>query len=131
MMYQADTDNISVMVQPQFLDDESDPNTHQYFWAYHVRIENGGQQPIQVIRRHWTIINSYGSRQEIFGDGIVGEQPILQPGEAFEYTSAAPLSTPGGMMLGTYDVSRDGNALMSVTIPAFSLDSPYQSVSIN
>ena len=89
------------------------------------------KKPIQLVSRNWTIINSYGSTEKVHGEGVVGEQPVLQPGEAYEYTSAAPLNTPTGLMLGTYDVSMDGGSLMSVTIPAFSLDSPYQSISLN
>src|SRR3546814_9636376 len=102
-----------------------------YVWAYQVRIENIGRETVQLRNRYWQITDAFGRVQEVRGPGVVGEQPVLQPGESFEYTSGTPLQTPSGIMVGTYEMeAADGNHF-DVDIPAFSLDSPHQPVQIN
>ena len=123
--YSSTTGSIRVMVKPQFLEDQSEPTENHFVWAYHVRIENNGERTVQLLNRHWTITDAFGRIQEVRGPGVVGEQPVLGPGESFEYTSGTPLGTPSGIMSGTYEMADDDD-LFEVMIPAFSLDSPYQ-----
>ncbi len=118
------------MVKPQFLEDQSEPTENHFVWAYHVRIENNGERTVQLLNRHWTITDAFGRIQEVRGPGVVGEQPVLAPGESFEYTSGTPLGTPSGIMSGTYEMADDDD-LFEVVIPAFSLDSPYQQSQIH
>lgn len=123
--YEAVTEGVAVRVQPRFMHDESRPATGQYVWAYTVEIENGSEQTWQLMRRHWQIIDAQGRRQEVEGEGVVGEQPVLKPGEAFKYTSGAPLSAPSGVMGGSYHLQNEDDENLTVAIPTFSLDSPY------
>ncbi len=116
---------------PAFLDEHSSPEDDKYVWAYEVRIENLGEETVQLINRYWSITNSLGQTQTVQGPGVVGEQPILKPGEYFEYTSGTPLSTPSGLMMGTYQMENNDGKLFDVSIPAFSLDSPHQSMRVN
>lgn len=129
--YAQTTREITVSVDPIFLDDESDPDAGLYFWAYHVVITNNGNDTVQVISRYWRITNALGALQEVRGDGVVGEQPVLGPGEAFEYTSGTPLSTPSGIMGGSYQVTASGGDDFEINIPTFSLDSPYGGRAVN
>lgn len=125
-MYKAITRHIQVTVQPFFLGDKSAPDEDRFVWGYRVQIENQGDETVQLRSRFWRITDSLGRVQEVRGDGVVGEQPVLAPGEVFEYTSGAPLSTPSGVMVGTYDmVTTDSGESFEVAIPAFSLDSPH------
>lgn len=125
-MYTDITRSIQVTVEPIYLDDESAPDEDHYVWAYHVRIENRGREIVQIRSRHWRITDSFGRTQEVRGAGVVGEKPVLHPGDSFEYTSGTPLTTPSGIMVGSYRmVNADGEGF-DVAIPAFSLDSPYQ-----
>ena len=130
-MYSEITKSIRVTVVPAFLDEHSSPEDDKYVWAYEVRIENLGEETVQLINRYWSITNSLGQTQTVRGPGVVGEQPILKPGEYFEYTSGAPLSTPSGLMMGTYQMENNDGKLFDVSIPAFSLDSPHQSIQVN
>lgn len=125
-MYQETTNAISVTVKPVYLEDQSSPEDGHYVWAYWVKIENQSGETVQLRNRYWRITDSQGQVQEVRGAGVVGEQPVLKPGESFEYTSGTPLSTPSGIMLGTYQMQRNDGATFDVTIPAFSLDSPYE-----
>jgi ApaG protein len=118
-------------VQPTYLDDQSSPEESHFVWKYHIRIENGGGETVQLRNRYWRITDSNGRVQEVQGAGVVGEQPVLHPGEAFEYTSGTPLKTPSGIMMGTYQMENEGGERFEVTIPAFSLDSPHQQVRLN
>ena len=130
-MYSATTQTITVKVEPTFLDNQSVPDEDRYVWAYHVRIENNGSHTVQLIDRHWRITDWQGNTQEVRGEGVIGEQPVLRPGTFFEYTSGTPLPTPSGFMAGTYGMeSADGNRF-EVEIPAFSLDSPYQEMRVH
>lgn len=130
-MYKTTTRNIEVTVEPYFLDDQSDPLESRYVWAYHVQIENHGAQEVQLKSRYWRITDAMGRVQEVRGDGVIGEQPVLKPGEAYEYTSGAPLSTPSGVMVGRYMMATDAGDSFEVDIPAFSLDSPHEDRSVN
>jgi ApaG protein len=130
-MYSETTRSIRVSVEPIYLEEQSSPAESRYVWAYHVRIENRGRETVQLRNRYWKITDNRGQMQEVRGPGVVGEQPILGPGEAFEYTSGAPLPTPSGIMVGTYEMQTRGGESFSVRIPAFSLDSPHQQVRLN
>jgi ApaG protein len=130
-MYSETTRSIKVTVKPAYLEDQSSPAENHYVWAYHVRIENCGLETVQLRSRYWRITDSRGQVQEVRGPGVVGEQPVLGPGEAFEYTSASPLPTPSGIMVGTYQMQTRKGESFSVRIPAFSLDSPHQPVRLN
>jgi ApaG protein len=130
-MYSETTNSILVTVKPSYLEDQSSPREHRYVWAYHVRIENKGVVTVQLRRRHWRITDSLGRTQEVHGDGVVGEQPVLHPGESFEYTSGTPLTTPSGIMVGTYYMETEAGDEMKIAVPAFSLDSPHQSNRLN
>jgi len=125
-MYQEATNDIFVTVKPVYLEEQSSPEEDHYVWAYWVKIENQGSDTVQLRNRYWRITDSQGQVQEVRGAGVVGEQPVLKPGETFEYTSGTPLSTPSGIMLGSYQMQRKDGATFDVTIPAFSLDSPYE-----
>ncbi|MEE9139360.1 MAG: Co2+/Mg2+ efflux protein ApaG [Alphaproteobacteria bacterium] len=125
-MYTDTTRSIQVTVEPIYLDDESAPDEDHYVWAYHVRIENRGREIVQLRSRHWRITDSFGRTQEVRGAGVVGEQPVLHPGDSFEYTSGTPLNTPSGIMVGSYRMVNASGEGFDVAIPAFSLDSPYQ-----
>lgn len=115
---------ITVQVQSQFMPDQSEPAQQQYFFAYTVRITNTGQQPAQVISRHWIIVDGNNDRQDVQGLGVVGQQPLLAPGETFEYTSGCPLKTPVGSMHGTYLCVGDDGKPFEATIPEFVLAMP-------
>lgn len=127
MVFQKTTHDISVSVEPIFLDDQSDPSTNHYVWAYHVIIENHSDITVQLNSRYWNIMDGKGVIQEVEGEGVVGEQPVIEPGDSYEYTSGTPLQTSCGIMKGTYFMSTIEGDDLSIEIPAFSLDSPYQS----
>src|ERR1700761_3960734 len=131
-MYTASTRSITVTVNPSYLEEESTPAENEFRWAYHVRIENHGSGTVKLLSRYWRITDAFGRVQEVRGPGVVGEQPELQPGHAFEYQSWTPLHTPSGIMVGLYQMEeRRSGELFDVDIPAFSLDSPYQPVRLN
>ena len=125
-MYRQTTHSIEVTVRSVFLEDQSVPRENRYVWAYHVRIKNKGSNTIQVLGRHWNITDARGRTQEVRGQGVVGEQPVLKPGEAFEYTSGTTLQRPSGIMVGTYFIEVEGGDELEIPIPAFSLDSPHE-----
>ena len=107
--YARTTRSITVTVEPFYLDDQSVPDENHFVWAYHVRIQNHGEQTVQLLTRFWRITDSVGNVQEVRGDGVVGEQPILNPGDSFEYTSGTPLPTPSGIMVGAYQIPARDN----------------------
>lgn len=123
--YEATTEGVVVRVRPQFLEDESKPEEHRYVWAYHVEIENTGTRTLQLMTRHWRITDRDGRVQEVNGPGVVGQQPVLKPGEKFAYSSGCPLLVPSGMMQGVYRLADEAGDLLDVKIPLFALDSPY------
>lgn len=125
--YTATTRAIKVSVRSFYLTDQSDPDEGRYVWAYRVRIENTGPVAVQVMRRTWRITDGLGRVQTVSGDGVIGQQPTLDPGESFEYTSGTPLETPSGIMSGLYHlIATASGEAFDVAIPAFSLDSPHQ-----
>jgi ApaG protein len=126
-MFSKTTHNITITATPQFLADHSEPAEGHYVWAYTIQLENNGTKPVKLLNRHWKITDASGLTQEVRGTGVIGEQPILEPGESYEYTSGAALATASGMMLGEYEMTEtETGQHFDVEIPAFSLDSPYQ-----
>ncbi len=123
-MYQAVTHFIAVTVEPQYMAERSDPRNSQFFWTYTVEIENRSQKSVQLKRRHWIITDGRGQRHEVKGQGVVGEEPIIGPGESFRYTSGCPLDTPDGFMTGQYTMIGEEGGTFLIDIPAFSLDIP-------
>ncbi len=130
-MYKAVTNDIQVTVLPNYLADQSDPDESQYLWSYTIEIANLGTTSAQLLSRHWIITDADGKREEVKGPGVVGEQPILRPGDAFRYTSGCPLSTSSGIMEGAYRMVDENGRSFDVAIPAFSLDSPFSRKVLN
>jgi ApaG protein len=125
--YSQVTRGIRVTVRAFYLADQSEPERGHFVWAYRITIANEGRQTVQLLKRTWLITDAQGRTQRVHGDGVVGEQPVLDPGESFEYTSGTPLATPSGFMRGTYHmVVSDTGENFDVAIPTFSLDSPHQ-----
>ncbi len=121
--YEARTADVVVRVRPQYLPDQSEPDERRWVWAYHIEVENHGEATVQLLARHWRITAATGHVEQVKGLGVVGEQPVLNPGERFRYTSGCPLTTPSGVMVGTYRMASEGGQF-DVAIPAFSLDLP-------
>jgi ApaG protein len=130
-MFKATTHDVSVTVMPVYIDERSNPAASQYFWAYRVAIENNSDQTLQLLTRYWHITDSNGHVEEVSGDGVIGEQPIMKPGENFSYTSGCPLQTPSGIMVGYYMMKNEIGKMLKVEIPAFPLDLPDLSPVIN
>jgi ApaG protein len=124
-MYTAVTRDIQITVMPQFVAERSEPEEGRFFWAYTIEITNLGRETVQLTARHWVITDGNGVVEEVQGPGVVGEQPVIPPGEAFRYTSGCPLTTPSGIMVGTYRMLDASGRPFEVDIPAFSLDSPF------
>ncbi|HWA22945.1 MAG TPA: Co2+/Mg2+ efflux protein ApaG [Caulobacterales bacterium] len=127
-LYERETNGVRVRAAPSFLDHESNPAENRYVWAYTIEIVNERARAVRLMHRYWRITDAAGLTQEVRGPGVVGKQPLIEPGEAFSYTSACPLAAPAGMMQGVYDMidSADG-AHLEIEIPAFALDSPFAS----
>jgi ApaG protein len=125
-MYRTVTRQIEVQVVPRFLSERSSPENGYFFWAYTVTLTNRGGETVQLKTRHWRITDANGKLQEVRGAGVVGEQPVLKPGENYEYTSGVPLPTPSGFMVGTYGMVTAAGELFDIEIPAFSLDLPQE-----
>jgi ApaG protein len=123
-MYRAVTRQIEVTVEPDFLPERSSVEKREYFWAYTIVITNTGKETVQLRTRHWIITDALGRKQEVRGQGVVGEQPVLAPGERFEYTSGVPLSTASGFMTGRYQMVTASGERFEIEVPTFSLDSP-------
>jgi ApaG protein len=130
-MYEHITRHIRVIVRPQFLENQSQPDERKYVWAYTVTLENLGGDTVKLLTRHWIITDALGRKQEVRGDGVIGEQPTLRPGDSFQYTSGCPLTTSSGVMSGSYGMINSKGEGFDVVIPAFSLDSPYDKHSVN
>ena len=122
--YRATTRSIRVTVEPRFLEEESAPGEGRFFWAYTIEIANLSEETVQLRSRYWRITDANGRAEEVRGMGVVGKQPVLKPGETFEYTSGCPLPTASGIMAGTYQMQTDAGELFVVDIPTFSLDLP-------
>jgi ApaG protein len=124
-MYTATTREIRITVEPSFLEQESRPEKSHFVWAYAIEIANDGTKTVQLISRKWRIVDAMGRVQEVSGPGVVGEQPVLAPGQSFRYTSGVPLNTPSGFMAGSYlMVVEEGGESFEAEVPAFSLDQP-------
>ena len=130
-MYSKTTKKINITVKPYYLEDQSEPEDQHYVWAYRIIIDNQGKDKVQLVSRYWKIIDANGILQEVRGKGVVGEQPVLQPGEKFEYTSGTPLSTPSGFMGGHYEMETKNGKKFEAIIPQFSLDSPFIKNNLN
>ena len=130
-MYRETTQGIEVTVRPDFIDQESDPDEGRWFWAYTVVIANHSNDTVQLESRYWRITTAVGDVQEVSGPGVIGEQPILSPGDSFQYTSGCPLNTPSGTMVGHYVMRRRSGERLRAHIPPFSLDMPNVARTIN
>ncbi len=122
-VYEAETQGVAVRVSTSYLPQQSEP-PQRYVWAYAIEIENRSPRTVQLVSRHWIITDGRGRVEEVEGLGVVGEQPILRPGDTHSYTSGCPLPTPTGSMMGTYRMLVDGGEAFEAVIPAFSLDLP-------
>ena len=123
--YSAETNGILIRVRPSYLAGQSDPEAGRWVWAYQVEIVNLSGRTVQLMARRWTITDAHGHVEEVRGAGVVGKQPVLEPGESFSYTSGCPLTTPDGLMAGTYTITTIAGESFEAEIPAFSLDSPH------
>lgn len=130
-MYSATTLGIQVKVEPAYLPDASEPEENNYLWAYTVEIVNQRDGRVQLRTRSWTITDERGHVEHVNGPGVIGEQPIINPGDSFTYTSGCPLKTPSGVMVGSYQMEDENGAAFDVEIPAFSLDLPDSRPVIN
>lgn len=124
-MYRAETHGVRVTAEPRFMESESSPRQDRYFWAYAIEIVNLSEQTLTLKTRHWTITDGRGQVHEVRGEGVVGQQPVLRPGESFNYTSGCPLATPHGSMQGAYTMRDERGASLEVAVPLFPLDSPH------
>jgi ApaG protein len=122
---------VRVSVRSQYLAEQSSPRDDRYVFAYTVSISNEGSEPAQLRTRHWIITDGRGVVEEVRGDGVVGEQPSLQPGQTFQYTSGCVLPTPVGTMQGSYRMWRTDGSYFDATIAAFSLASPHRPSTLN
>ncbi len=118
------TNDIVVRVSVSYLPEQSEPAKGRWFWAYHIRIENEGESRVKLVSREWTIKDGRGARHEVRGEGVVGEQPVIDPGESFDYVSGCPLSTPTGSMEGRYFMMASDGSSFTVDIPRFPLTAP-------
>jgi ApaG protein len=125
-MYSKTTRNIKITVIPTYLAEQSDPEEHHYVWAYTIQLDNLGSEKAQLLNRYWHITDAQGAVQEVRGPGVVGEQPKLEPGAQYRYSSGAALKTPSGIMTGNYEMTTDAGERFLIEIPTFSLDSPDQ-----
>jgi ApaG protein len=124
LVYKQTTHDIEVQVQPTYLQQQSNPMEDLYVWAYEIEIANHGGEAVRLMTRHWRITNAHGQVLEVRGAGVVGDQPLIRPGEMYSYTSFTNLATSSGFMLGTYEVVTEGGATLRIAIPPFSLDGP-------
>jgi ApaG protein len=122
--HSATTRDITVRVSVSFLPEQSEPSKGRWFWAYHIRIENQGDRAVQLVSREWSISDGRGARHEVRGEGVVGEQPVLEPGGSFDYVSGCPLTTPTGSMEGRYFMVAADGTNFEVEIPRFPLIAP-------
>ena len=130
-MYRAVTRQIEVTVEPFYLPNRSDPGEGRHFWAYRVTIDNQSDDFVQLLTRYWRITDGHGRIEEVRGPGVVGEQPELDPGDSYQYTSGCPLTTPSGFMVGHYTMRRGDGDMFDIAIPAFSLDIPGTGRTVN
>lgn len=124
--FYAATDDIIVRVSVSFLPEQSEPERGRWFWAYHVRIENEGDAPVQLLTRRWLITDGRGAVHHVEGEGVVGEQPVIHPGGSYDYVSGCPLSTSTGVMEGHYNMVDAQGGMLRVAIPRFALVAPAE-----
>jgi ApaG protein len=122
--HSAKTGDIVVRVSVSFLPEQSEPSKGRWFWAYHIRIENEGEAPVKLVSREWEIRDGRGNRHDVRGEGVVGEKPVIEPGQAFDYVSGCPLATPTGSMEGRYNMVGSDGSSFAVDIPRFPLVAP-------
>ena len=122
--YETETDGVRVRVRPSYLAGQSDPDAGRWVWAYQVEIVNLSGGPVQLVARRWTITDALGRVEEVRGPGVVGEQPVIEPGDSYAYASGCPLTTPSGSMVGAYFMQDAEGRMFEAAIPAFSLDVP-------
>lgn len=131
-MYEQETAGMIVRVEPSFMPEESKPEDGRYVWAYTIEIENRTPDPVKLLSRHWRITDENGLTQDVRGEGVIGQQPVIGPGQSFRYTSAAPLAAPSGVMMGEYSMQRvDNGHSFEIKVPLFALDSPHNSKMAN
>lgn len=130
-MYRAVTQDIEVTVEPFYLEERSDPPNGKYMWGYRITIMNHSAEAVTLMARSWRITDGSGRVEEIQGKGVVGEQPEIKPGDSYQYSSGCPLTTPSGIMVGSYLMHAADGMAFRVEIPAFSLDQPGRSRSVN
>jgi ApaG protein len=122
--YAATTHDVTVRVAVSFLPEQSEPDRGRWFWAYHIRIENNRKAPIQLLTRSWRITDGRGAMHIVEGEGVVGEQPVIQPGHSYDYVSGCPLATPTGAMKGSFQMIGAGGQSFDVEVPQFDLIGP-------
>ena len=130
-MYETVTKGIRVRVTPAYVEEQSSPEESYYFWSYTVDILNDGPVTAQLKSREWRITDANGKKETVRGPGVIGQTPVLEPGQSFTYTSGCPLTTPSGIMVGSYQMQTADGKMLNVEIPGFSLDSPHAVRSIN
>jgi len=129
--YEAETRGVKVRVAPSFVPEHSDPEEDRWVWAYTVEIENGGRETVQLVDRRWIITDGQGRVEQVAGPGVVGEQPVLQPGDSYQYTSGCPLPTDSGAMMGAYGMVTEAGERFEALIPPFSLHLPGAERAVN
>jgi ApaG protein len=122
--HSAETDGVTVRVSVSFLPEQSEPGAGRWFWAYHIRLENHGRQDVQLLTRRWIITDGRGARHSVEGEGVVGEQPVIAPGQSYDYVSGCPLDTPTGAMEGSYQMIGADGEFFDARIPRFPLVGP-------
>lgn len=122
--YQTTTAGVTVRVAVSYLAEQSDPSAGRWFWSYHIRLENGGAKAVQLLSRQWQIVDGRGLVQQVMGDGVVGEMPLIAPGSSFDYVSGCPLTTPSGWMEGSYQMVDENGETFDAAIPRFALIGP-------
>lgn len=130
-LFEQRTKDVIVRVEPEYLAEQSSPSDSRFIWAYTVEIDNQSDDDLRVTGRYWHIADSRGQVQEVRGQGVVGEKPVVRAGEQFRYTSGAPLSAPSGMMSGSYRVEPEHGEAYDIDIPVFVLDSPFEGTMFN
>ncbi len=129
--YESVTSDIRIRVEPEYADDQSEPDEGHYVWRYTVHISNEGESSVRLQSRVWQITDALGRTQEVRGAGVIGQTPVIEPGQSFSYASGCPLNTPSGIMVGSYAMEDADGKMFEVEIPAFSLDSPYTVRTVN
>ena len=127
----ADESDIRVSVVPEYIEEHSSPDDAQFMWHYTICITNESRDVVQLLSRVWRITDGNGRKHEVRGAGVVGETPIIMPGHSYSYTSGCPLTTPSGIMVGSFQMAAGDGELFDVSVPAFSLDSPHSMRTLN